>query len=168
MPVYLVDQLGGYQNFRDAADYSRWYWEISGGPQYGAVSWNWQSGSTYIYLVVEQTAGWAYNYNCALDNYCPRDNSLVDHVWYSRIRSDPENLGGILGEGRVHVYSHEIGHSLGLFHHGTSCEVLMTNNGCHPDDSVDWPTATDLGNAGCPGSSGEDWGIRCVYDWWSS
>ncbi len=69
-----------------------------------------------------------------------------------------------------HIISHEFGHTMLLQHHPGSDCLVEANHG--PNTYV--PQRCDLGfadpytpgiTAPCDGSS-DDWGIRCIYNWW--
>jgi hypothetical protein len=173
MPVRLVDQFTWAKpHWYGPANSARANWSAANGPQKGAVSWTTYPNATWIYINVYDTplnAHFAYNYNCDASYYCPANNDKVTWVDYSIIDGDPENMDdpSLTYGGETHIWAHEVGHSLGLAHHGISCGVMM-NNGCYPNSSPPYPTSTDLGSRFCSGTSGTAWGIRCIYDWFQN
>ena len=70
------------------------------------------------------------------------------------------------------VLTHELGHVLGLAHHGSCSDsppTLMCDGGLPPGFSFPYPSSTEAGSmSDCKmGGPFDDDGIRCIFDWYN-
>lgn len=141
-------------------------WESSPGPVYCLSSATSHDSWDYFKRDDTQGAPNGYTWNC-VSGSCPAANP-VNALWseiYLTIGDDnytnPQTGHSLI----IAISAHEIGHSLGLAHHGTlgSNVALMTQGTYHES-----PTNIDLGPlpacSTVPVGSNGSGGVRCIYD----
>lgn len=161
--VRLIDQMSNAQ-LSSKADVARANWTAAAGPQ--ILSWAPVANDTWIYLkrndLLAVPNGVTFNCNNALVPACSDQARAMQIVW-SEIYVPLGNKDHAKG---TSVFSHEIGHALGLFHHGNACVPLMSSGlgaaGCVNPPVA--PQAVDIGGLPPCGANVEH-GIRCIYKW---
>ncbi len=163
MHVRLIDQMNN-TTLHNKADVARSNWTTAVGPQ--ILSFNAQTNDTWIYLKRDDSLsapnGYTLNCNNALVPACSVNEREMMIVW-SEIYVPLGNKDHAKG---TSVFAHEIGHALGLSHHGTACVPLMSAGlgaaACtNPPEA---PRPTDEGGLPPCGDVVEH-GIRCIYKW---
>lgn len=146
------------------ADVARFNWTVAAGPQ--VLSWVAEPNDTWIFLKrndgLDVPNGVTFNCNNALVPACSNQARAMMIVW-SEIYVPLGNKDNAKG---TSVFAHEIGHALGLFHHGNACIPLMSNGlgaGACGNPPVA-PQATDIGGLPPCGVNVQH-GIRCIYKW---
>ena len=161
--VRLIDQLSNAA-LTSKAEVARSNWTSAAGPQ--ILSWNSQVNDTWIYLKRNDGLGVpngvTFNCNGTLVPVCSDQARAMMIVW-TEIYVPLGNKDNAKG---TSVFAHEIGHALGLFHHGNGCTPLMSAGlgaaACVNPPIA--PQATDIG--GLPPCGGNvQHGIRCIYKW---
>jgi hypothetical protein len=170
--LWLNDQGLSAMEHRNAATAAS-NWTSYQGPQYFSYyhhaneSWIFQSRRTLAQYPNIGTV------NCDVNNNCPGASGTI---WYSQMFVDPDT--DYCGDTEmVHLWAHEMGHALGLAHHGSegSSRALMTQQAgsgvsCYvigtPFTS---PGSNELGSKpNCPSGgtrfSPND-GVRCIYNY---
>ena len=84
-------------------------------------------------------------------------NGGTGSIALSKIKSSPLNSGR---SERVGMFAHELGHALGLGHHGTNNAVMWAYN----DRVNQAPTSVDIGPTPACSQSASTNGVRCIYD----
>lgn len=162
--VRLIDEMNN-ADLHGQADVARANWTAAAGPQ--ILSFGVQANDTWIYLkrndgMVVQS-GVTFNCNANLVPVCSNQAREMMIVW-SEIFVPLGNKDHLRTS--TTIFAHEIGHGLGLFHHGNACVPLMSTGviavGCaNPPKG---PQATDIGGLPACGA-GVQPGIRCIYKW---
>ena len=162
--IRLIDQFSGQAaGWRPAADSAQTEWNMAAGPQ--VLQWVPATGDSWVYLNYSWTGQHglgpntlAMTWNCDVTRYCSNANGAMI-IWWTDIYFNRDRMQRPFAE-QVNVFAHEIGHSLGLFHH------VDQNRLMHPTVSV-IQGPRDPGDIGRspPCSIANEWGIRCVYNW---
>jgi hypothetical protein len=170
MYIRLIDEFSPNEDWYPQAEAARAAWTNAPGPQ--VLSWSYHSNQSNVYLWPASTGqhgltsqAFGITWNCDLQSYCVSSASTPILIWYSYLYfnrdlfNDPLN-GSVTT--RKHTFAHEIGHALGLAHHGTGTTPLMSAS----SNSLVSPTSTDLGTLpACTGGGRTTWGTRCIYYW---
>jgi hypothetical protein len=155
--VFLVDQLGAETDLRIAAQSAASSWTSAAGPQ----SFSWTSGGTNAYLMLDGTQpyGSMITYNFRANGTIINFMGGEGRISFSHIKTSPLNRSH---PARVGMWSHEMGHALGLGHHTNENTAVMWPT----NDRVNWsPTDFDIGpRPPCSGITPSYLGIRCIYN----
>lgn len=156
----IINQLND-NNLWNAAVLACGNWGTAPGPQYCLSTAVTNDSWDYFKRDDSLTAPNGYTWNCSTSNGCPAANPL-DIQWTEIYVPIGNNNYPQLS---ISVDAHEIGHSLGLDHHGTpgSNVALMTQG-----TTLQSPNSIDIGplpacSTNPVGSNGTG-GVRCVYD----
>lgn len=169
MYVRLIDQFSiAHSEWFSSADTARAKWSSATGPQ--VLSWSAHSNDTWDYLkwctsdppcVTGMTSGtYGLTLNCPVGGGACLVGSYPINIWYAKLYFNEVTFAGASSAIRTNVFAHEIGHSLGLTHHGTSAQALMYPS---PQSGVSGPLSADIGSL--PPCSLLHQGIRCIYNW---
>lgn len=108
--------------------------------------------------------------DCISNENVPLDAEWTE-VWINTDRSFPEicvPCQQVIGNRRF-TMTHELGHVLGLGHYRTDGQTIMTNGGPIDFNNIPLPGPEEAGSTtDCKGGiPQDDWGVRCVYDWYN-
>ncbi len=100
----------------------------------------------------------AVTWNCNTSGVCTNQAQAMN-IYYSEIYWNTSGEMDSLSEShKTNSFAHELGHALGLFHHGTSSYLMYPF-----DTAVQGPTSGDYGLLpACSGAS-TTYGVRCIY-----
>lgn len=114
----------------------------------------------YIKNVGQMSGIFALTWNCNTSSVCSASSAQSMNVWYSEVRADAAQIGGLNAAQRLYVFAHELGHTLGLAHHSG---LLMTP-GAIPNPPPGGPTTLDYGALPPCWGSYSGWGVRCIFN----
>ncbi len=101
---------------------------------------------------------YAITWNCPVSGTC-KDTNTAMNIWYSELYF---NLSGpmdsLTSTKRTHVFAHETGHALGLYHHNVSTYLMNSS-----PVNVTGPTSGDYGVLPSCGGAANTGGVRCVF-----
>jgi len=100
----------------------------------------------------------ARTYNCNTSGVCTALSTQSLNVWYSVIHMNMSAIDTLSSDQRTFMFAHEMGHTLGLWHHANvlmNAAVLSSPLG---------PTATDYGQLPPCSGAATTYGVRCVFN----
>lgn len=125
--------------------------------------WEQQYGSyrTNVYIKLSElgTGKLGLTWNCNVNYYCSADKSQSMDVWYSEIWYDVSNVDILSQNQRRFLFGHELGHTLGLWHH--TGDYLMNAS---VRSSPTLPTFTDYGRYPPCSDASSLYGPTCVFN----
>lgn len=123
------------------------------------------SGASAVYLPTATNGThdladgvYAVTWNCNTSGVCFDTNTALN-IWYSVVYLNTSGaMDGVSSDVRTKIFAHELGHTLGLFHHQVAGYLMRQG-----PYTTSGPTAGDYGLLpACSGAS-TTWGVRCIY-----
>lgn len=127
--------------------------------------WSSVSNDTYVHLTENEALPsgiYGLTFNCNSSATCSGSSFQTMNVWYSYSQFAFANWVSdyVLYDKRTFVFAHEMGHTLGLWHHSGT---LMAS-GSWPSPVPTGPKATDYGTLPPCSGTYTSYGVRCVFD----
>ncbi len=122
-------------------------------------------GDSYVYFKLGtdvEILSWpigalALTINCTTGGSCSGSSTQSQNTWYSEIKIAAGAVGPLNETQETWVFAHEMGHALGLWHHGGSDLMNPTVN------NFTGPNSTDYGLLPACSGAASTYGVRCIY-----
>jgi hypothetical protein len=101
---------------------------------------------------------YASTWNCNSSGVCSNSN-IAQNIWYSEVyfNLSSGSMDTLTSAQRTKTFAHEIGHTLGLFHHQAAAFVMRQGAYNYTVSAGDYGQLPS-----CAGAT-TTWGVRCIY-----
>jgi hypothetical protein len=145
-----------WHNFVPSTPTNDIYCHWTGTSPYLATAVYLKTGTNGTYDLTSTT--YAITWNCGSNGVCIDTNTALN-IWYSEVYF---NTSGVLDNAssavRTKVFAHEMGHTLGLFHHDATGYLMR--QGAY---TTAGPSSGDYGQLPACSGAASTWGVRCIY-----